>query len=97
MAQKGRKGPKSPFSGYTPQKGHFWPFCRKMAIFGHFAEKEPGSYRAKNPEISKKGPKSSKRPKSPVLGIPDPAAGVVLHQPLAAGPCPRFRGLPGEG
>jgi len=34
----------------------------------------------------------------PGTGIPDPdrAAGVVLHQPLAAGPCPRSRGPPGN-
>jgi len=57
----------------------------------------PGSYRAKNPEISEKRPKSSKRPKSPVLRIPASAARGVLHQPLAAGPCTRFRDLPGEG
>jgi len=62
-----------------------------MAIFSYFSGFPPGSYRAK------KGPKAEKRLKSskPVKSRdPAPGAGVVLHQPLAAGPCPRFwRGL----
>jgi len=34
--------------GYYGQKGPFLPFLAKMAIFGHFFRKQPGSYRAKN-------------------------------------------------
>jgi len=68
-----------------------------MAIFSHFTEKVPGSYRAKTSEFGQKWPKSLKRPKSPFLGIPAFPAGVVLHQPLAAGPCPRFRDLLKKG
>jgi len=44
--------------GYYGQKGHFWAFLLKMAIFGHFSGKSPGSYRVKNPEFGQKWPKS---------------------------------------
>jgi len=54
--------------GYYGQKPRFWLFLAKMAIFGHFSEKSPGSYRAKKPENGQKRPFSSKPPKSPGPG-----------------------------
>jgi len=76
--------------GLDRQKAVFSAFWPKMAIFSHFPEKSPGSYRAKSGKFGQKWPKSSKTPKSGVSPDPDPAGGVVLHQPLAAGPCTPF-------
>jgi len=47
--------------GYYGQNGHFSHFLVKMAIFGHFSGKLPGSYRAKNLDFGQKRPKSWKR------------------------------------
>jgi len=86
-----QKGPKRPFSGKYRQKAGFWLFLLKMPIFSYFSRFLPGSYRAKKGPKAEKRLKSSKPAKSP---DPAPGAGVVLHQPLAAGPCTRFwRGL----
>jgi len=68
-----------------------------MGIFRDFPIKQPGSYRAKMVRFGQKWPKSLKWGKSPHFRIPAFSARGVLHQPLAAGPCPHFWGGPWRG
>jgi len=68
-----------------------------MAIF---TKKAPVAAGVKSPKLPKNGQIPQKGLKSRIWAIsriPDPGAGVVLHQPLAAGPCTRFRALRGRG
>jgi len=87
--------------GYYSQKPRFWPFLAKKAIFGHFSEKRPGSYRGKTREFGQKWPKSWKSSKNPGFpGSGNPGEGGFTSTPRAG--APRFRrGLagtpPGEG
>jgi len=55
-----------------------------MAIFSHFPEKPPGSYRAKNPKIGHFWPISPKRGKSP--GPRRPGEGGFTSTPRAGAP-----------
>jgi len=79
-------GPKTPKSGKYPHFRQKSPKIAKMAIFWHFSGKSPGSYRGEKWPKPRFSGKSLKRGKK--SGFRGPRAGV-LHQPLAAGPCPR--------
>jgi len=80
--------------GYYGQKPRFWAFWPKIAIFGHFSEKSPGSYRAKIGKFGQKWPKSPKRLKNPVLGtLGIPGEGGFTSTP----PAGRSRGPRGPG
>jgi len=94
---RGRKPEKPPKRGYYRQKAHFWAFWPKIAIFGYFQEKRPGSYRAKKAPNAQKWAFSLKRPKISDFGDPGIPAGRGFTSTPRGGALSPVSGTPGGG
>jgi len=63
------------------------PYPGSPGVSREVSQPPQGAKKPQNPRFWGSGPSCS---------FPAPRAGVVLHQPLAAGPCPRFSRKPPE-